>query len=309
MDSDSLDRIARALAERQHGDSTPSEHPQLPDRESVADICRRSLAVLFPGFFTTLHLFSGHLDSYLRTHLLELETQLQKQALRAWRFQSDADHEVLVGRVRPALRSFFDQLPQIAERVMGDVEAAFRNDPAAKSRQEIIASYPGLEAIAVQRLAHELYRLGVPLLPRMMTETAHSRTGIDIHPGAQLGQRFAIDHGTGIVIGETCRIGDDCMLYHGVTLGAFNPLSKNEASELVRGQANKRHPDLEDHVTVYPGATILGGGTCIGHHSIIGGNVWLTRSVEPYSRVIIRDPDLVVSSRSPGQSAGLDWCI
>jgi serine O-acetyltransferase len=151
-----------------------------------------------------------------------------------------------------------------------------------------------MEAITVQRLAHRLYLMGVPFLPRMMTEAAHSHTGIDIHPGASIGESFFIDHGTGVVIGETASIGHRVTLYHGVTLGAFNPLRKDEQGQLRRGQENKRHPDLEDHVTVYPNATILGGHTRVGHHSVIGGNVWLTHSVQPYSKVTLKDPELVI---------------
>jgi len=146
----------------------------------------------------------------------------------------------------------------------------------------------------VQRLAHRMYLLEVPFIPRMMTEIAHSHTGIDIHPGAAIGESFFIDHGTGVVIGETATIGDHVTLYHGVTLGAFNPLVKGDDGTLRRGQENKRHPDLEDHVTVYPNATILGGKTRIGHHSVIGGNVWLTHSVTPYSRVTMKDTELFI---------------
>jgi serine O-acetyltransferase len=163
----------------------------------------------------------------------------------------------------------------------------------------VLLSYPCIEAITVQRLAHGLYLLEVPFIPRMMTEVAHSNTGIDINPGATIGESFFIDHGTGVVIGETATIGEKVTLYHGVTLGAFNPLMKDDHARLRRGQTNKRHPDLEDHVTVYPNATILGGGTRVGHHSIIGGNVWLTHSVEPYSKVVVEDPELLIRNIEP----------
>ena len=175
-----------------------------------------------------------------------------------------------------------------------DIEAAYQNDPAASSRETILLSYPYVEAIATQRLAHHLYLLAVPFVPRMMTEIAHSHTGIDINPGASIGESFFIDHGTGVVIGETSTIGNSVTLYHGVTLGAFNPLSKDDHGELHRGLENKRHPDLEDHVTVYPNATILGGHTRVGNHSVIGGNVWLTSSVAPYSRVTVKDSEVVI---------------
>ena len=169
-------------------------------------------------------------------------------------------------------------------------------------------SYPGVEAITVQRFANELYKLKVPYLPRILTELAHSRTGIDIHPGATIEDSFFIDHGTGVVIGETATIGKHVTLYHGVTLGAFNPTGRRDTGgELVRGLANKRHPDIEDHVTVYAGATIIGGDTRIGHHSIIGGNVWLTHSVAPYSRVAMREPELVI--RTNAKDSDWEWFL
>ncbi|MDA3960593.1 MAG: serine O-acetyltransferase [Planctomycetota bacterium] len=302
MDAESLDRIAGALSAKPVIRSQENDHvTHLPDRASVGEVCRRLLSLLFPGFFSKSHLYCGHVDTFTRQMLLEGEDLLRDLVTGARRFhaasQCKALSETLEADVTEQLAAFFERLPVVAARVATDVDAAFDNDPAAQTREEIVAAYPGVQAIAVQRLAHELYALGVPLVPRMMTEVAHGETGIDIHPGAVIGERFAIDHGTGIVIGETTTIGCSCMLYHGVTLGAFNPLAKNDEGELVRGGDNKRHPDLEDHVTVYPGATILGGDTVIGHHSVVGGNAWLTHSVEPYSRVTIKDPDLVFRSR------------
>jgi serine O-acetyltransferase len=170
-----------------------------------------------------------------------------------------------------------------------DVEAAYVGDPAAKSHHEIIFCYPGLEAITVYRIAHELVLLGVPLIPRMMTEHAHSKTGIDIHPGARIGPHFFIDHGTGVVIGETCDIGRHVKLYQGVTLGALS-FPRDAAGNIIRGM--KRHPTLEDEVVVYANATILGGDTTIGHHAVIGSNVWLTHSVEPHTVVSLEKPSL-----------------
>lgn len=201
------------------------------------------------------------------------------------------------GKADLAIDDVLDELPEVRELVRTDVEAAFANDPAAADRDVVVASYPCIEALAVQRFAHRLYRRGVPMLPRMMTELVHSRTGIDIHPGARIGESFFIDHGTGVVIGETSVIGRNCVLYQGVGLIAWNPLAKDENGELRRGQGNKRHPELQDHVTVYAGASILGGDTVIGHHSVIGGNVWLTHSVEPWSVVTIKDPELDIRKR------------
>ncbi len=173
-------------------------------------------------------------------------------------------------------------IPRLRRTLDGDVRAAYDGDPAARSVEDIIFSYPSLEAITAYRIAHELYRAGVPMIPRIITEHAHSVTGVDINPGAQIGERFFIDHGTGVVIGETAVIGNDVKLYQGVTLGALSvPHGSSEATE-------KRHPTLEDHVTIYSGATILGGDTVIGRGSVIGGNVWLVRSTPPGAKVFGR---------------------
>jgi len=198
-------------------------------------------------------------------------------------------------------------LPQIRRLLAQDVEAAFDGDPSAKGLAEIVVSFPSIRVLSIHRIAHELYRMGVPLLPRIMSEYAHDRTGIDIHPGAQIGRRFFIDHGTGVVVGETAEIGDRVRLYQGVTIGATSLRDR----EQLRGV--KRHPTLEDGVTVYAGATILGGKTVIGHDSVIGGNVWLTSSVPANSRVISEPPrQLVKSGTAGGDSHGrdqLEWDI
>ena len=188
-----------------------------------------------------------------------------------------------------------------------DIEAAYEGDPAALFSEEIILSYPFIEAIAIQRLAHVLYVAGAPIIPRMMTEWAHSRTGIDIHPGARIGSHFFIDHGTGVVIGETSRIGSHVKLYHGVTLGARS-FAKDEAGHIVKG--GKRHPNVEDNVTIYPNSTILGGETVIGASSTIGANVFLMHSVPPDSLVIYEEKQLVVRDKSVRKKeAPLDWII
>jgi serine O-acetyltransferase len=184
-----------------------------------------------------------------------------------------------------------------------DVEAAFRGDPAAKSHHEIIFCYPGFEAITVYRVAHELHTLGVPYIPRMMTEFAHAKTGIDIHPGAAIGEGFFIDHGTGVVIGETTDIGTHVKLYQGVTLGALS-FDRDDSGELKHG-SYKRHPTLEDHVVVYANATILGGQTTVGRGSVIGSNVWLTESVPPGTTVVLEKPRLRLKGAKPAD--GGDW--
>ncbi|MBZ5515444.1 MAG: serine O-acetyltransferase [Acidobacteriia bacterium] len=271
---------------------------KLPSREAVAVICRRYLDVLLPVFYDSVRPERDAVGSDARWYLRELETLLADQICRAVRFDlrrrgqpAPTNLEDCAGR---QVDEVFSQLPELSRLLASDIEAAFHNDPAAPSREEILLSYPCIEAISVQRLAHRLYLAEVPFIPRMMTEVAHNHTGIDIHPGAAIGESLFIDHGTGVVIGETATIGSKVTFYHGVTLGAFNPLIKDETGQPRRGQANKRHPDLEDHVTVYPNATILGGETRIGHHSIIGGNVWLTHSVAPYSKVTLKEPELVI---------------
>jgi serine O-acetyltransferase len=274
---------------------------QLPSKEDVATFCRRYLDSLFP-----LHHALEESRSPQAAHFVdELEALLAEQIVSAIRFDCSCRSkkapenlgraaDEIVGKIR-------GKLPKLAHLQATDMEAALTNDPAASGLEEILLSYPGVEAITVQRLAHELYKLKVPYLPRLMTEIAHSRTGIDIHPGAAIDETFFIDHGTGVVIGETATIGKHVTLYHGVTLGAFNPTSQRDSDGgLVRGPANKRHPDIEEGVTIYPGATILGGDTRIGHHSIIGGNVWLTHSIAPYSRVTVKDPELLIRSHTRG---------
>jgi serine O-acetyltransferase len=270
----------------------------LPSRSAVEVVCHRYLEVLLPVFFKGGQVRPDTLDPASRLYLREVETLLRDQMCRAVRFDTCRRGKPLPADLEDCaekhVAELFRQLPELSRLLASDIEAAFHNDPAAPSREEILLSYPCIEAITVQRLAHRLYLMEVPFIPRMMTEVAHSHTGIDIHPGAAIGESLFIDHGTGVVIGETATIGNKVTLYHGVTLGAFNPLIKDEKGEPRRGQANKRHPDLEDHVTVYPNATILGGDTRIGHHSVIGGNVWLTHSVAPYSKVTLKEPELVI---------------
>jgi serine O-acetyltransferase len=268
----------------------------LPRREAVATLCRRYLEVLFP-----LYYLGGEREvPGTRACLprMEIQSLLSNQICSAVRFECRRSGKPtptdLEDYAEEVYKNLFGQFPDLARLLATDIEAAYHNDPAAGSVEEILLAYPYIEAVTVQRLAHRLYLLEVPFIPRMMTEIAHSHTGIDIHPGASIGESFFVDHGTGVVIGETSIIGNKVTLYHGVTLGAFNPLSKDEDGQLRRGQENKRHPELEDHVTVYPNATILGGNTRIGHHSVIGGNVWLTHSVAPYSRVTVKDPELFI---------------
>jgi len=274
---------------------------ELPSRRVVAEICQRYVQALFPLFY---HSDQGsNFPRLARVYLKNIEELLADQVCHAVRLECHCQGKRVPAAIKKSARepveAVLEKLPVLARLLASDVDAAFGNDPAAAGLEDVLLSYPSIEAITVHRLAHSLYLLEIPFIPRMMTEVAHSHTGIDINPGATIGESFFIDHGTGVVIGETASIGSRVTLYHGVTLGAFNPLAKDEHAHLRRGQTNKRHPDLEDHVTVYPNATILGGKTRIGHHSVIGGNVWLTHSVEPYSKVVVKDPELLIHNGTP----------
>ena len=197
---------------------------------------------------------------------------------------------------KAVVAAFLARLPEVKRLVQTDVQAAYEGDPAATSPMEVVMAYPGLYAVSIHRLAHELYVLKVPIIPRIMSELAHSKTGIDIHPGATIGERFFIDHGTGVVIGETTVIGKNVKLYQGVTLGAKSFQKDPETGALVKGI--KRHPNVEDNVVIYAGATILGGDTTIGHDSEIGGSVWLINSVPPNSRVYNKPPAPEIREKS-----------
>ncbi len=218
--------------------------------------------------------------------------RLTQQVARAFRHNCKAaDHETdFEAKAERIVISFLEAIPGLRLILAEDVQAAYVGDPAAKSLDEIVFCYPGLAAVTIYRMAHELFRLGVPLIPRMMTEYLHGKTGIDIHPGATIGRRLFIDHGTGVVIGETTKIGADVKLYQGVTLGALSFPRDEQTGQIVRDA--KRHPTIEDSVVVYANATILGGETVIGHHAVIGSSAWITRSIAPYTTVTIENPRL-----------------
>jgi serine O-acetyltransferase len=239
--------------------------PECPSPAVVTQLFEELLGTLFPDF--SRKPFSSFEE--LELHLQELKLQLGQILYKNPNKGSLKGQEVAM--------AFFDSLPRIHVQLMQDIEAMFEGDPAAHSQREVIRTYPGFYAIAAYRIAHELLQLGVQLIPRIITEHAHSKTGVDIHPGATIGGYFCIDHGTGIVIGETTVIGNHVKIYQGVTLGALS-VNKEDAQK-------KRHPTIEDNVILYSGATILGGETCIGHDSIIGGNVWVTKSLPPYTKV------------------------
>ena len=273
---------------REHGNINHLDGSNLPARSEVSELLDDLISVVFPGYFNGEQL-DGLTSRYFVgarcARILRRTEQVMGRALAVHCARESTDGESIATRAHEHALELLQAIPQIREQVASDVQAALGGDPAACSSAEIIMSYPGVAAIAVHRIAHYLYSRRVPLLPRMMSELVHSRTGIDIHPGATIGQSFFIDHGTGVVVGETCKIGNRVKLYQGVTLGAHSVKSR----ETQRGQ---RHPTIEDDVTVYAGATILGGDTVIGRGSTIGGNVWLTRSVPPGTTVVLDTPSL-----------------
>ena len=277
------------------------DHCPLPRYDEIVAAIHELNEIMFPGFRRREGLHQGNIGYYVGDLVDRLHDRLTTQISRALRHDAGAtsdcesaeDFEAL-GQAKTLL--FLEQLPKIRELLATDVQAAYDGDPACKSPAEVIFCYPGLEAITVYRLAHLLYELSIPFIPRMMSEWAHSRTGIDIHPGATIGPYFFIDHGTGVVIGETSHIGSHVKLYQGVTLGALS-FPTDEDGNLVRGQ--KRHPTLEDGVVVYANATILGGRTVVGHHSVIGSSVWLTRTVAPHTTVVLETPNLRLRHDTP----------
>jgi serine O-acetyltransferase len=276
-------------------------HEPLPSKDAVEDILGDLCEVIYPGFGRRQNLHIGNVEYYVGNLIDSLHDRLTQQIARALRHEGtpQTDYEALAQKKAV---EFLRRLAGIRTALDLDVAAAFRGDPAAKSHHEIIFCYPGLDAITVYRVAHELLKLNVPYIPRMMTEVAHSRTGIDIHPGARIGPSFFIDHGTGVVIGETCEIGSGVKLYQGVTLGALS-FQKDAEGELVRG--TKRHPTLEDDVIVYANATILGGNTVVGARSVIGSNVWLTYSVAPDNFVLLEKPQLRVKGATPQENSAM----
>jgi serine O-acetyltransferase len=257
---------------------------ELPSREALGQILQGLLAVLFPTHLGRPDLTDESIDYFVGNTLNSTLTVLVEQVRRGLLFVTDADAEndaTLSAKATEITREFASRLPEIRALLVSDLLAAFQGDPAATSVSEILLCYPGMTAIMYHRLAHALYELGAPVLARVISDIAHSSTGIDIHPGAKIGRRFFIDHGTGVVIGETCRIGERVRLYQGVTLGAKS-FPRDDNGVLIKG--NARHPIVEDEVVIYAGATVLGRIT-IGKGSTIGGNVWVTQSVPPGSNV------------------------
>jgi serine O-acetyltransferase len=277
----------------------------LPSKTAIAAITADLLRLLFPGFFDEKMIHSSELKVEMVSLMDSVLERLEDEVYKSLEYSTPP------GLARKDLRrtaheltlELLGSLPCVRELLKTDVDAAFNGDPAALSHEEIIVAYPFVETIAVQRVAHQLYQRHVALIPRIMSEWAHSRTGMDLHPGAQIGSHFFVDHCTGTVVGETCIIGDHVKIYHGVTLGA------KSTSDVEQLRGKKRHPTIEDHVTIYPGATILGGETVIGQGSTIGGNVFLTSSVPAHSLVVFEGVTMKVMSKKERERIVTDFQI
>ncbi|MEM6365993.1 MAG: serine O-acetyltransferase EpsC [Planctomycetota bacterium] len=286
-------------------------HCALPSYEAIIEILQNLKDIFYPGFRRKVGLHSGNIAYHVGSTIDSLHDQLTTQIARALRHEdrvtqhhsdceSDTDFEA---KGQAMAISLLERIPELRAMLASDVQAAYDGDPACRTTDEVVFCYPGIEAITVYRVAHELVLLKVPFIPRMMSEWAHQQTGIDIHPGATIGKHFFIDHGTGVVVGETCEIGDHVKLYQGVTLGALS-FNTDEDGSLIRGQ--KRHPTIQDNVVVYANATILGGRTVIGHHSVIGSSVWITKSVSPNTTVTLEKPSLRVRGSETESFKGED---
>ncbi|HEX7655013.1 MAG TPA: serine O-acetyltransferase EpsC [Verrucomicrobiae bacterium] len=276
----------------------------MPSKKMVTSLTVDLLRLLFPGFFDEKLIHSSEIKAETATLLDAILGKLEDEIRKSLEYAPPEGlaRKDIAGEAQKITVEFLGTLPKIREILQTDMQAAFDGDPAAASKDEVLVSYPFVEAISVQRLAHELYVKQVPLIPRIMSEWAHARTGMELHAGAVIGTHFFVDHCTGTVVGETCIIGDHVKMYHGVTLGA----KSTSGGQLLRGK--KRHPTIEDRVTIYPGATILGGDTVIGAGSTIGGNVFIMDSVQPNSLVIYDGLDMRVLNKAD-KNAALDFQI
>ena len=295
-------RAAKGLTENYASEELfmPKSGRRLPNRSVIIDIVRDLKSIVFPGYFSTDTSATVFPEYYVGHRLNDLYDRLKNQIEIALLYHGEEPEEAAAHADRTAC-GFFEQLPEIQRLLLTDVQAGFDGDPAAKSKEEIIFSYPGLFAIYVYRLAHVLYKEEIPFIPRVMSEYAHGRTGIDINPGATIGEYFFIDHGTGVVVGETTEIGNNVKLYQGVTLGA---LSTRKGQQLANV---KRHPTIRDNVTIYSNSTVLGGETVVGENTIIGGNTFITESIPANTKVSAKSPELVIKKPQAQGSATKVW--
>jgi serine O-acetyltransferase len=295
-----LERVSEELLESYLGDERARRISRryLPSREAIAHILESVLDLMYPGYFGRGDLTRENLGDFVADALGELAPKIEREMEHCLCYGREREASSEFGECAPRAheltRVFLSRLAEIRALMVRDVQAAYDGDPAATNLDEVILAYPGVLAVSVYRIAHALHDLGVPMMARIMTEWAHSKTGCDIHPGAKIGAGFFIDHATGVVIGETTEIGEGVKLYQGVTLGALS-LPKDDSGHIIRGR--KRHPTVEDGATLYANATVLGGQTVVGAQSVIGGSVFLTRSIPARSRVSLKEPDLRVASR------------
>lgn len=302
---DYIPSVVRQLAEGFTSKKWSShiEPVSIPSKEEVVELVQQAQRILFPGYFTNMMLSPSSLEYHLGQNLNIFYESLARQvgsAIRHDCFRHNLSCSKCGERSHRIAGEFVRELPRIREQLEADIQATLEGDPAATNADEVIFSYPGLLAIVVYRLAHKLIELEVPIIPRIMSEYAYHRSTIDIHPGAVIGDSFFIDHGAGVVIGETSTIGSRVRLYQGVTLGALS--LPRGAGELLKN--TRRHPTIEDDVIIYANATILGGETVIGARSIVGGNVWLTESIGPDTKVILKQPELVyIGNKSTGEDS------
>ncbi len=275
----------------------------MPDRDTVIGIIKDLRHVLFPGYFRSDAIQNELEDYFTGQRLAKIYGDLKNQIERAMYYKNEEGlpPEEIDKRTEEICIFFIGRIPYIQKMLLMDIQAGFDGDPAAKSKEEIIFSYPGFFAILVYRIAHELYVQKVPLIPRIMSEYAHNLTGIDINPGATIGEYFFIDHGTGVVIGETTVIGNHVKLYQGVTLGALSTRDGQKLSGV------RRHPTIEDNVTIYSGASVLGGDTVIGEESTIGGNAFITSSIPKYARVAVNNPELTIKTPGERKKNPAEW--
>ena len=294
--------VAKGLTENYASEELfmPKSGRRLPNRSVIIDIVRDLKSIIFPGYFSTDTSPTVFPEYYVGHRLNDIYDRLKNQIEIALLYHGEEPEEAATHADRTTC-GFFEQLPEIQRLLLTDVQAGFDGDPAAKSKEEIIFSYPGLFAIYVYRLAHVLYKEEIPFIPRVMSEYAHGRTGIDINPGATIGEYFFIDHGTGVVVGETTEIGNNVKLYQGVTLGALSTRMGQQLANV------KRHPTIRDNVTIYSNSTVLGGETVVGENTIIGGNTFITESIPANTKVSAKSPELVIKKPKSQVSATNVW--
>ena len=294
--------VAKGLTENYASEELfmPKSGRRLPNRSVIIDIVRDLKSIIFPGYFSTDTSATVFPEYYVGHRLNDIYDRLKNQIEIALLYHGEEPEEAATHADRTTC-GFFEQLPEIQRLLLTDVQAGFDGDPAAKSKEEIIFSYSGLFAIYVYRLAHVLYKEEIPFIPRVMSEYAHGRTGIDINPGATIGEYFFIDHGTGVVVGETTEIGNNVKLYQGVTLGALSTRMGQQLANV------KRHPTIRDNVTIYSNSTVLGGETVVGENTIIGGNTFITESIPANTKVSAKSPELVIKKPKSQVSATNVW--